>query len=421
MKVTINPTNSLSGKITAPPSKAQTHRALIAGLLSNGTTTIANPLSCDDTEATAEAVSLLGAQIARKPETWRVQSTGIPQAPRNEINCGESGVTLRFMIPIVSLAGGAKLSGRRSLMQRPIEPLAKAMEKLGVKLIAEHDRLLVTGDPPIGGTVRIKGNVSSQFVSGLILAAPHMVEGLHVELTSPLESRSYVLLTIDTMKQHSIRVQANDEISLIDVPPGQRYLPADHKIPGDFSSAAYALSAAAITKSRILVRGLSRASKEPDVGLVQILSRMGAETSFQENGLLVEGGKLTGITVDLRQNPDLGPIIAVLGCYANGETKITGAERLRYKESDRLATVTSELASLGAKIAETADGLIVHGPSHLKGGTVKSHGDHRIAMALSVAALCGMSQIVIEGVECVSKSYPKFFDDLRSLGVDVIG
>ena len=169
------------------------------------------------------------------------------------------------------------------------------------------------------------------------------------------------------------------------------------------------------------MRGLSRTSKEPDVGVVQILSRMGAETSFQEDGLLVEGGKLKGITVDLRQNPDLGPIIAVLACYANGETKITGAERLRYKESDRLATVTSELASLGAKIAETADGLIVHGPSHLKGGTVKSHGDHRIAMALSVAALCAKTQVVIEGVECVSKSYPNFFDDLRSLGVDVIG
>jgi len=325
------------------------------------------------------------------------------------------------MIPTVSLAGGAKLSGKRNLMRRPIASFAKAMEELGVKLILRDDNLLVQGDPPIGGTVHIDGDVSSQFISGLIFAAPHMVKGLHVELTSPLESRGYVLLTINCMKQHGVVVQANDEFSFLDVHPGQTYLPADHEIPGDFSSAAYALSAAAITESRVVVRGLSSMSKEPDMNVVQILSRMGAEAIFQEDGLLIEGRKLKGISVDLRENPDLGPIVAVLGAYAYGETRITGAKRLRYKESDRLAAVSSELTSLGAKVAETDDGLVVHGPSLLKGGTVKSYDDHRIAMALSVAALCAETPVIIEGAECVSKSYPKFFDDFRSLGVDIDG
>jgi 3-phosphoshikimate 1-carboxyvinyltransferase len=248
-----------------------------------------------------------------------------------------------------------------------------------------------------------------------------MEEGLRLELISPLESRSYVSLTIDTMKRHGIEVKSNYEMSLFDVSSGQRYRPATHRIPGDYSSAAFAMSAAAITDSKLLVRDLQKADSEPDSVVVEILSQMGVQASFLREGVLVEGGRPKAIKVDLRDCPDLGPVMAVLGCYAEGETRITGAGRLRYKESDRLAAVTSELRALGAEIVVTDDGLIASGPCSLRAGVVHSHGDHRIAMALSVAAIGAKDQVVIKDAECVSKSYPNFFNDLRSLGVEVVG
>ncbi len=422
MNVTIAPRVALVGEITAPPSKAHTHRALFAGLLSEGVTKIENPLSCADTEATANAVSALGASVERGTNAWAVQSKGRLRATEKDIDCGESGVTLRFTIPMASLTGHRiTLVGRESLMRRPIEPLAEAMNQLGVKVVVGQGGVRVEGGPPKGGKTSIHGDVSSQFISGLLFAAPVMEEGLHLQLDSPLESRSYVTLTIETMKRHGIKISADNELSLFEIPAGQRYRPASHLIPGDYSSAAFALSAAAITGSRLLVRGLPEESAEPDSEMLQILSQMGVETSFQGEGLVVEGGRLKASTVDIRDCPDLGPVTAVLGCYAEGETRITGARRLRYKESNRLDAVTSELRLLGAEIEETDDGLIASGPCSLKGGIVDSHGDHRIAMALGVAAMGAKSQVVIKDAECVSKSYPNFFDDLRSLGVEVVG
>jgi len=422
LKVTIVPTANLSGEIAAPPSKAQTHRTLVAGLLSEGTTTIANPLSCDDTEATANAVSALGARLSRMEHTWRILGTGRPRTPASEINCGKSGVTLRFMVPIVSLVRGrSTIVGEEALMRRPLAPLADAMRQLGVKMTVERNAVQVEGGPPKGGAVRIRGDVSSQFISGLLLAGPSLEIGLRLEIIPPLESRSYVSLTTETMQRHSIKVQANSEMSRFEIAPGQRYLPAEHVIAGDFSSAAFPVSAAAITNSKVFVHGLSRTSQEPDAVLPSILSQMGVRIRFQEDGVLVDGGELKATSIDLRECPDLGPVAAVLGCYAEGETRISGAVRLRYKETDRLAAMASELGSLGADIIERKDGWIVRGPSSLTGGEVRSHGDHRIAMALSVAALGANSEITIVDAECISKSYPNFFEDLRSLGVDVIG
>lgn len=422
MDVTITPKMALVGEITAPPSKAHTHRALFAGLLSEGVTKIENPLSCADTEATVKAVSALGASVERETNAWAVKSDGHPTATMKDIHCGESGVTLRFTVPIASLTGEKiSLVGKESLMRRPIEPLVQAMNQIGIKVDLGHGRVLVEGGPPKGGKIRIRGDVSSQFISGLLLAAPLMKEGLHLQLDSPLESRSYVILTIAAMKSHRIDIRADNKLSHFEIAPGQRYRPASHLIPGDYSSAAFAMSAAAITGSRLLVRGLPKANAEPDSEMVQILSQMGVRTTFQKDGVVVEGGQLKACSVDIRECPDLGPVTAVLGCFAEGETRISGAKRLRFKESNRLNAVTSELKLLGAEIEETDDGLIASGPGSLNGGIVHSHGDHRIAMALGVAAIGAKSQVVIKDAECVGKSYPNFFDDLRSLGVEVVG
>ncbi len=421
MNVTIAPTHVLSGEITAPPSKAHTHRTLFAGLLSADLTRIMNPLTCDDTEATAGAIVALGAEVDFQQGLWSVQGTGHPRTPSHEIQCRESGVTLRFTLPIASLTGSkVTLKGKASLMRRPIGPLADAMNQLGVKLLMDEYGVHINGGKPKGRDVRIRGDVSSQFISGLLLAGPLMENGLEMELTSPLESRNYVSLTLETMRKHGIQVESNAEMSRFGTAPGQEYKATTHRIPGDYSSAAFPLSAAAITESRILVRGLQRVNSEPDEVFVEILSQMGVETSFSGDDVLVRGRRLKAAKINIRDCPDLGPILAVLGCYAEGKTQITGAARLRYKESDRLAAVSSELRALGADIIETDDGLIITGPSSLTGGIVHSHGDHRIAMALSVAALGARGKVVISGAECVSKSYPTFFHDLRSLGVDLV-
>lgn len=420
MNVTVTPSRDLSGEITAPPSKARTHRALVSGLLSAGTTNIENPLSCDDTKATLHAIIALGAKVDRTATRWVVQGFGFPSHPGDVINCGESGATLRFLAPVASLTGAEIVfTGHDSLMRRPIKPLVEALQEIGVTLEINQEKIVVHGQPT-GAAVRIRGDISSQFISGLLFTSPLMPSGLRIELTSPLESRKYVWLTLETMKQHGIDVTTNHDMSLFEIGSGQTYSPADHRIPGDYSSAAFMLSAAAITHSKLLVRGLTRSGSEPDGAIAETLSLMGARTSLTDDGAFVVGAKLKGARVDLRDSPDLGPIIAVLGCYAEGETRIEGATRLRYKESDRLAAITSELTSLGASIIERDDGLNIHGPCPLNGGVVNSLGDHRIAMALTVAAIGANGKVEIQGAECISKSYPNFFSDLRSLGVEIV-
>lgn len=421
MNVTISLISALSGEVRAPPSKALTHRALFGGLLSKGSTIIHNPLSCDDTNATATAVASLGARLERGKESWRVESTGRLTAPLGMIECGESGVTLRFTIPIASLVGkDVWLKGNETLMRRPIQPLIESMKQLGVEISLRRTEVRVKAGATKGGSVQLPGNVSSQFISGLLLAGPLMEEGLRVKLISPLESRGYVSMTIETMKRHGVRVEINDDMSIYQVMPGQIYKPTEHIIPSDYSSAAFLLAAAAVTRSKILILGLLRDYADPDSALLEVLGRLGVTTRFTTDGLQVEGGALRAVNVDITNCPDLGPVLTVLGCYAKGETRITGAGRLRYKESDRLSAIGSELRVLGAQIEEIDNGLLLSGPVSLHGGTVDSHGDHRIAMALSIAALNASGPVVIRNAECVNKSYPTYFNDIRALGVDVI-
>ena len=421
MNVTIVPTAAISGEVRAPPSKALTHRALFGGLLSNGTTVIRGPLSCDDTEATAAAVAALGAKLERSQESWRVWSTGRLAAPQGMIDCRESGVTLRFTIPISSLVGkDVWLKGSETLMGRPIEPLVESMKQLGAEISFRGTEIHVKAGPARGGSVQLPGNVSSQFISGLLLAGALMEEGLRMTLISPLESRGYVSMTIETMKRHGITVEINDDMSFYQVTPGQIYKPAEHTIPGDYSSAAFLMAAAAVTRSKIRILGLPRDRTDPDSVFLEVLSRMGVTPRFTSDALQVEGRALKAANADISNCPDLGPVIAVLGCYAVGETKIIGAGRLRFKESDRLSVIKSELGALGAEIGVVDSGLSLSGPASLHGGTVDSHGDHRIAMALSIAALNASGPVLIRNAECVNKSYPSYFDDIRALGVGVI-
>ena len=344
---------------------------------------------------------------------------GRPQVPRDIVNCGESGVTMRFVIPILSLTGAESyVKGRESLMHRPIEPLANALEQINVRVTIDKGIITVHGAPAEGGELTIRGDVSSQFISGLLLAGTLMRRGLTVNVSSSLESRNYVLLTIEALKRHGIHVRFDGNMSRLEIPHGQKFSPATHKVTGDFSAASYPLAAAAITKSPVMVQNLEK-SLEPDSAIIDILTQMGATVKLQGDTVQVENARLKGTAVDLRNCPDLGPIVAVLGCYAEGETEITGAARLRYKESDRLSAMRTELNSLGAHVKETDEGLIMNGPTAFKGGQVYAHNDHRIAMALSVAALGSRGDVMIEGAECVSKSYPNYFEEMRTIGMEV--
>ncbi len=238
MNVTIKPTPSLSGAIRAPPSKALTHRALFGGLLSTGLTTIHNPLSCDDTNATAGAIVSLGAKLERRQEVWIVEGGGRVNAPQQTIECGESGVTLRFTIPVSLLAGNdLYLRGSKTLMRRPLQPLIECVKQLGAKITSRGQEIHISGGSAKGGSVHLPGNVSSQFISGLLLAGPLMRDGIRMKLISPLESRGYVSMTIETMKRHKVHVETNDDMSFYQVNPDQVYKPTEHSIPGDYSSA----------------------------------------------------------------------------------------------------------------------------------------------------------------------------------------
>jgi len=421
LNITVKPSRLIGGEIKAPPSKAQTHRALFTALLTRGTTTIIHPLRCDDTDATERAIVALGARTSGST-ILGVSSDG-PEQPRGIIDCGESGVTMRFVIPILSLVGGERIvTAKESLMRRPIEPLVDALKQLDVSLSVDDRMIRVSGGPTEGGTVSVRGDVSSQFISGLLLAGVLMKRGMKLEIISPLESRDYVLLTIETLRRHGVKINVSEDFSLFEMPGGQEPKPTTHEISGDYSSASYHLCAAAITRSSLIVSNLSQ-TLEPDSVIVDFLARMGVRTLVNDNSVTIYGGGgLKATDVDIRGCPDLGPILAVLACYADGgKTRITGARRLRYKESNRLASMRSELASLGGKVEETEDGLLLTGPISLRGGVAQAHNDHRIAMALAIAALQAKDEITIQGAECINKSYPNFFDDLRSIGVEVVG
>ncbi|MEM3745417.1 MAG: 3-phosphoshikimate 1-carboxyvinyltransferase [Candidatus Bathyarchaeia archaeon] len=416
----------LSGSVKAPPSKSYTHRAIVAASLSNGLSEIRNALICDDTLATIEACRKLGAEISGTPNgAFRILGSPKPKTPDDVINCRDSGSTMRFITPICALADGISvLTGGRSLRNRPMGPLLEALNQLGVKCYSTRG----DGRPPIvvfgggirGGRAIIRGDVSSQFITGLLFASP-MAEGdTSIALSTPLESKPYVDVTLDVIRKHGVLVK--EEQTAFHIPSGQRYKPCNHFIEGDYSSAAFLLAAAAVTGSRIRVENLFKNSLQGDRLIVKILSEAGAEVNIYENFVEVEGSvkPLNPISVDMRDNPDLVPVCAVLACMAEGKSVISGVGRLRFKESDRVEALLTELSKMKAEIKVLDDKIIVYGVRELKGAEIDPHGDHRIAMACAVAALAAKGETVIHDAECINKSYPDFIRDMRLLGVEIL-
>jgi 3-phosphoshikimate 1-carboxyvinyltransferase len=426
--VIVKKTEGLSGEVCAPPSKSFTQRMLIAAVLSNGTGKVSNPLLSDDTEATLRAVTALGAETSFEENCWVVKGTVPLQGAKTPIDCGESGATLRFMIPVAALAADPSiLLFRGSLKRRPIEPLIKSLSDLGAnvhrKKLGGTDAVLVEGGGILGGQTSIPGDVSSQFISGLMLACPMAKVDTEIVLTSPLESADYARMTVGVLERHCIRIDVYGNFERICIPANQAYKPVDGRVPGDFSSAAFLLAAAAVTKSKVQVNDLEYESVQGDKAILGVLKQMGVAGKVCENSVEIDGSgsSLAALNVDAKNIPDLVPVCAALACYAKGTSKITGVQRLKLKESDRLASLHSELTKMGAQIGLKSGVLTVAADAGLHGAVIDPHNDHRIAMALAVAALGADGQTTIRNAECVRKSYPQFFTHLQQLGAEILG
>jgi 3-phosphoshikimate 1-carboxyvinyltransferase len=424
--VTVKKTEKLGGQVFAPPSKSYTQRMVIAAALSNGASKISNPLLSEDTEATLRAVTALGAKVAIAEGCWTIEGSKTLKGSEEPIDCGESGATLRFMIPVAALATDSSiLVFRGSIEKRPVEPLLASLKELGAQAYIGKldglDAVFVEGSGIVGGETSIPGDVSSQFISGLMFACPKAEVDTEIMLSSPLESVDYVKMTQDVLANHGIKVPAHKDH--IHVPAGQTYMPADGRVPGDFSSASFLLAAAAITKSKVQINNLKYASVQGDKAIMGTLKHMGVNGKVCADSIVIEGSgnMLKPIEVDAKNIPDLVPAITVLACYAKGTSHIFGAHRLRLKESDRLESLYLELTKMGAQITIKSDGLIIEGGSPLHRAVINPHNDHRIAMACAVAALRADGETTIQNAECVRKSYPQFFTHLKQLGADVVG
>lgn len=394
-KVVITP-SKLSGKISVPPSKSISHRALICAALSKGGSEIKNLLDCSDTRATIEILTNMGAKISFENGTALIE--GIEKPNKKIIaNCRDSGSTLRFLMPVAAALGcEAEFRGAGKLPQRPVTPYLDEFEKKGVLFASKKMPYKISGKLK-SGEFSLAGDISSQFVSGYMFALPLLDGDSEITLTSPLQSKPYADITTDILKKFGIEVIEKKNGYFIR--GGQSYKPFDMAVDADMSQAAFFVTANALG-AEIEIENLNKDSIQGDKAIIGI-----AQSS---NGKAFDA--------DASQIPDLVPILAVLASLSEGTSHITNCGRLRIKECDRLSAITAELNKLGAKITENSDNLVIDGVKALKGGECNSHNDHRIAMAIAIASCFCENEVIINGAECVNKSYPRFFEDFKALG-----
>lgn len=420
MKVKIAGPQSISGEIRAPRSKAYTHRALVASLLSKGESVVDNPLKCDDTNQTLRAIERLGARISKGPNGTRIVGTDTKAMSSVPIDCGESGATLRFLTAVsATMPQRTALKAVGGLATRPLAPLVRSLRELGATIsmeVRDGDLYVTVQGPLKGGSTAIEGSISSQFISGLLFAAPLARQETTIEIKGSLESKPYVELTLKVLEKHGIRFNNMD--SAFKTTP-QEYRPTSHQVPADFSSTAFLLAAGATVGEDIVVTGLAGGSVEPDSVIVDLLSEIGADVRSNGPTIFAKKSDLNGFDVDARDHPDLVPVLEVLACHAKDASRIRGVERLRFKESNRLETVPLELTRMGAAITVEDGTVTVEGGRKLSGSQMFSHNDHRVAMACATGSLFALGLSTISEAEVVAKSYPDFFTDLTKLGARV--
>lgn len=399
-----------SGVVTPPPSKSLAHRAVLCAALAapGGESVILNVDLSQDIAATLSGAAALGAG-------WRREADGVAVfAARDKsdtVDCGESGSTLRFLLPLAALGDSeVAFNCRGRLPERPLGIYEELFAKSGAAISRHGERITVRG-PLRPGVFSLPGGVSSQFVSGLLLALPLLGGDSEIRLTTPLESAPYVDMTIAVMNRFGVEIERPNP-GCFKIKGGQIYHPENYRVEADYSQAAYFLGAAALG-CNVALAGLPDESLQGDRMILDVLRDMGARIERRGGLVRVRAERLLAVEVDARDIPDLVPPIAALCCFCEGESRIVNAARLRLKESDRLRAISVGLKNLGADIKEREDGLVITGTGRLRGGEVDSCGDHRIAMSLALAAIGCDGPVTLTGAESVNKSYPAFWRDFE--------
>jgi 3-phosphoshikimate 1-carboxyvinyltransferase len=417
MKVEIQK-SVLEGKVKAPSSKSMTHRALILGSLAKGKTTIISPLDSEDTQATSRVLEQIGIKQV-KDRKWTIYG-GDFKAPEERLFCHESGTTLRFMTAVSALVDGkCVMDGDEGLRRRPIKPLIDSLNQLGVKAdsIYGYPPVTVHGKGKIpGGNTVIPGDISSQFVSAILLVSPLAENPIQVNISTRLESKPYVDMTIDAMKSFGIKAQKEKDYSYLKIPLGE-YRPVSFNVEGDWSSAAFLIASGALLGD-VTVSNLNIESNQADRQIIPILECMGACIEKGRDTINVTKSELKGIRYDMRDCPDLFPIIIALCSKAKGKSTLTGLKRLRIKESDRIKSMSLGLQKMGAEVLRDEDFLRING-GELKGAVIDPFNDHRIAMSFGVLGMAVDGKTTITNSECVNKSYPGFWDCIEEIGADI--
>ena len=416
--------SKLKGSVKIPPSKSMAHRAIICAALSDGICRIDNIDYSDDIIATINAMNSLGATIEKYDDYIEVVGIykNINKIKRNRIiDCNESGSTLRFLVPISLLFKGSnKFIGKGNLGKRPLTTYYNIFNDQGIKYSYEENNLNLVVDGELKpGVFEVEGNISSQFITGLLFALPLLNGDSKITITKEMESKGYIDLTLKAISDFGIEIINNNYSEFI-IKGNQKYNARNYRVEGDYSQAAFFLCADGLGNN-VVCRDLDLNSLQGDKEIIDILERMNVVFNTNEIGLSGEvSGELISTVIDGSQCPDIIPVLSAVSALSKGTTEIINAGRLRIKECDRLSAVTSELKKLGAQIIEKEDGLVITGVEKLQGGVeVWSHKDHRIAMTLAIASTMCKKPIIIKDYECVAKSYPSFFEDFKALGGNI--
>ena len=435
MDLKINPlANSLSGEIIAPGSKSYSHRAFIAASLADGISIIKNPLVSGDAGVTINILRSLGIKILKVDgNSYIIERSRRSFKPyRRALDCKNSGTSIRiFSVLSLLIKGGLTLKGEFIRKKRPILPLLNAIESLGAKFKLSNEKLQIKRKKVLCNKVKIPGNISSQFITALLIVCPLLKcenkDYIEIELTTSLVSSPYIKITLDVLNSFGIHIQENFEEKKFYITTEQNYRAQSYEIPGDFSSASFLIAATVLSnkESIVYINNLSKKDFQGDNKIIEILNRMGANIKLDEKHkqVVIEGNlnkfPLKGLEIDCRDLPDLFPILAVIGAFAEGKTILYNALHLRGKESDRISIMARELGKMGVKVIEENDKLTIHHCNNLQGILVDHDNDHRIAMACSIAALHANSKSQIKNIDIVNDSYPTFLNDLKKLGAQI--
>ena len=412
--------SSLEGDITIPASKSHTIRGVLFGTLADGVSELQNPLEAEDTLSCVQCCRLLGGEISTG-KTWKIKGVdGKINIPEEPLFVGNSGTTLGNLIAVSSLRNEKiTLDGDRSIRTRPYASLLNGLASLGVKTWSRDNsgKCPITVKGPIkGGVATVKG-ITSIYITPFLVACPLVEKNTILHITPPVNEQSYVRMTMSWLDDLGC-LYKNDNFRKIEIIGGQEYHSFTRKIPGDASSAAFPICAAAITSSHVTVHGLDITDPQGDKAIVEYLKKMGAEIEVKEDSLILHPSTLTGTIIDLTDTPDLLPILCVVGCAAEGKTILKNIEVTRMKETDRVKVMLEELSKMGGKIVKRGNELQIK-KSSLKGTTVKGYGDHRVVMSLAVAGMIAEGTTIVDSAESISVTYPTFVDSMQKLGADI--